>query len=409
MLVLDSGAGGGAASVGIDVFASAGNSGLPDDIEIARARVGTAWPADVALDETPQLLGEFALGPGYLAQALHDQHKMALAWHRDDAEVGRPEFRALDVTTWEQGPAVEIASTGDAVFSFVAGAAVGSDGAWDGDGFAISWRHVGAPGVGPARPLGALLAADGSVLRGPSPLAFADNFPGRAPMLVWTGTDYLAATTYDDCPDTTVCAARSVVVASLAPSADPAGGFAVRPVTALPVLDPSAVPGGSASLAALDGRAWVAWSEGPPSEAGARVPRAVRVAMLDSQGRLQGSPVTVAAQAYPASHVAISASDAGILLTWAEDAADAGVGQGAGDILPGASFVVVQRVGFDGTVDPAVRIPATRIDDYGPPTSSAIAAPRGALVLWAGRSTIETHFDVTYLARLECTGPNVAR
>jgi hypothetical protein len=62
----------------------------------------------------------------------------------------------------------------------------------------------------------------------------------------------------------------------------------------------------------------------------------------------------------------------------------------------------VQRVGFDGSVDPAVRIPATRVDDYGPPTSGAGAAPRGAVVLWAGRSTDATHFDVTYLARLDC-------
>jgi hypothetical protein len=409
MLVLDTGAAIGAASVGIAVYANAGNSGLPDDIEIARAHLGEAWPAGVALDEQPQLLGEFALGPGYLAQVPHGPQTVALAWHRDDAEVGRPEFRALDVASWDQGQALQIAPTGDAVFSFVAGAGVAVDGAWNGDGFAISWRNVGAPGVGPARPLGALLDARGNVLRGPSALAFAENFPGRAPMLVWTGSNYLVATTYDDCPDVTVCASRSVVVAKIAPSSYPAGGFAVVPVTALPVLDPSSVPGGSASLAAFDGNAWVAWTEGPPAEAGARVARVVRVAMLDAQGRLEGSPVTVEAQAYPASHVSVSASEVGIILTWAEDAAGTGTGQSPGDVVPGASFVVAQRVGFDGAVDAPVRIPATRVDDYGPPTSSAIAAPRGVLVLWAGRSTVATHFDVTYLARLDCAKPNLAR
>jgi hypothetical protein len=100
--------------------------------------------------------------------------------------------------------------------------------------------------------------------------------------------------------------------------------------------------------------------------------------------------------------VALSATDAGVILTWAEDNPDApGLG-GAGDITPGASFVVAQRVGFDGAIDAPLRIPTTRVDSYGPPTSAAIAAPRGAVVLWAGRSQIASHPYETFLARLDC-------
>jgi hypothetical protein len=177
----------------------------------------------------------------------------------------------------------------------------------------------------------------------------------------------------------------------------------MQPLVALKVLDDRTAPGGAASMATLGGRVWVAWTEGPHADAGAGAPRVVRLATLDGKGTPVGEPITVAPAAHPASRVSVSASDVGILLAWAEDNPSArDDGGGSGDILPGASFVVVQRVGFDGYVDAPLRIPATRVDDYGPPTSSAIAAPRGAVVLWAGRSTVETHFDVTYLARLDC-------
>jgi hypothetical protein len=401
MLVLDPGESGAPVSVAVQVFANAGVSGLSDDIEIARVTLGAEWPAGVALADPPQLLGESALGPGYLAQPLHAPTTLGLAWHLDDAEVGRPQFRALDVPSWEQRPDVQIAPSGDAVFSFVAGAGVDDDGSWSGDGFAISWREVGAPGASPARPLGALLDSTGRVLRGPSPLAPGENYPGRAPTIAWTGSDYLVATTYDDCFDTDLCAPQAVVVARMIASGDLAAGLALVPVTALPALESAAPPGSSAAMAALGGRVWVTWAEGEPADAAPGGARVVRLAALDARGQLLAPPLTVTADAHPASRVAISASDAGIVLTWAENAPGY-AGGGAGDMLPGASFVVVQRVGFDGSIDPPLHLATTRVDDYGPPTSAAIAAPRGVLVLWAGQSTVPGHFDVTYLARLGC-------
>jgi len=410
MLVLDPGGGDEAASIAIQVFANAGDSGLPDDIEIARARVGPTWPDDVSLDEPPQLLGEFALGPGYLAHSLGAPPTLALAWHRDNAEVGRPQLRLLDLARWEEGADVEVAPSGDAIYSFVAGGAVGSGGTWDGDGYAVAWRDVGAPGAGPARPFGALLDADGAVVRGPSPLAPGESYPGRAPSIAWTGSSYLVATAYDDCTDGSTCEPRSVVVASMIASPDEGGGIELRPVTALPATDADAVPG-SASIAWFGGTAWVVWTEGPSADAGAAGARTVRMAMLDGAGRLLGTPVVVAAGSHPRSRVALSAGDAGVLVTWAEDAPGSDGGPSPSDLLPGASFVVVQRVGLDGSVDPSpLRIPSTLVDDYVPPSATAIASsPGSALVLWAGRSTVPANFDVTYLARIDCAAASVAR
>jgi hypothetical protein len=409
MLLLDSGSGDESASIAIQVFASAGDSGLPDDIEVARARVGPNWPDDVALDQPPQLMGEFALGPGYLARSLDAPPTLALAWHRDNALVGRPQLRLMDVARWEAGADVEVAPSGDAIYSFVAGGAVGAGGSWEGQGYAVAWRDVGAPGAGPARPFGALLDADGDLVRGPSPLASGENYPGRAPSIAWTGSGYLVATAYDDCVDGSMCAPRSVVVATMVASAEPWGGISLRPVTALPATDEGSVPG-TASIAWFGGIAWVAWTEGPAADAGGAAARTVRLAALDGQGRLLGAPIVVAADSHPRTRVALSAGDAGVLVTWAEDAPGSGAAPNASDVLPGASFVVVQRVGLDGTVDSApLRIPATRIDDYAPPTASAIASPRGALVLWAGRSTDPASFDVTYLARVDCGVAGVAR
>ena len=98
-------------------------------------------------------------------------------------------------------------------------------------------------------------------------------------------------------------------------------------------------------------------------------------------------------------------------MTWAEDAPGSDGGPSPSDLLPGASFVVVQRVGLDGSVDPSpLRIPSTLVDDYVPPSATAIASsPGSALVLWAGRSTVPANFDVTYLARIDCAAASVAR
>jgi hypothetical protein len=401
MSVLDTGADSGAASVAVAVFANAGNSGLPDDIELARARVMPPWPAGASLDQPPQLQGEFALGPGLLSTTADAPRTLGVVWHRDTAAVGRPQFRGMDVATWTQGPNANVTDSGEAVFSFAAGAGVADDGTWAGDGFAVVWRYVGAPGVGPARPLGALLDTAGNVLRGPSPLASAEDYPGRAPAVTWTGRTYLVATSYVDCIGGDACVAHSVVVQRLQPAAADAGtGFSLHRSTSFGAVDPTATPG-TPALASYGGGVWVAWTEGPPADAGVGVARTVRVARVDPSGDLGVAPFTVAKAAHPTSHVALSAGEAGVLLTWAEDGEPEDAGD-AVDTTPGASFVVVQRVGYDLAVAAPIRIPATRVDDFGPPTSATIESPRGALVLWAGRATDPTAYDVTWLARLDC-------
>jgi hypothetical protein len=402
MVALDPGSADGAASIALQVFANAGTSGLPDDIEIARARVSQDWPRGAVLDQPPKLQGEFALGAALLAASPHDPRTLALAWHRDDAAVGRPQFRSIDPASWQQGPEVAIQPSGDAMFSFASGAGVGSDGSWTGDGFAIAWRHVSAPDVGPARPLAAILDVSGNLMRGPSPLATAEDFPGRSPALAWSGSTYLVATSYVDCFGGDACRPRSVVLQRLSAKAAPDMGLTLQPIASFSTVDPAALPG-TPMMAAFQGRVWLVWSEGVPADASGERTRTIRLVATDEGGQPLGDPTTIDDAARPTTRVSVSAGDAGVLVAWAEDGPVMGDGGDANDVRIGASSVVVRRAGEDGRLDPAVRIPTTRVDDYGPPTTAAIASPRGALVLWAGRSTVPTQFDVTWLARLDCS------
>jgi hypothetical protein len=395
MLVVDPGSDAQPASVAVAVFASSGWSGLPDDIEIARARVGAAWPGGVALDRKPQLFGQFSLGWGELASS---GGALALAWHMDTVSIGEPQFRAIDPATWTPRDAVAIASKGGAVVSLAAGKSVGAGGAsWEGDGYAVVWRDLDAPNVGPVRPLVAILDASGAVVAGPAHLGGDEDYPGRAPMVAWTGTSYVVATAFKDCPGLDdICVARSVLFGRLALD----GGLHERRVASVGMLDPATLPG-TAAMAAYGDRVYVAWTEGVVTDAGDGAtpsgPRAIRYAALDANAKPIGDAVTLEPSAHPAGSIALSASDVGVLVTWAES------GPPVMPITsPGASQVVVRRIGHDGTVDRALRMAATAVDDYRPPRTAAIASPRGALLLWAGRNDTDGLLDVTWLARLDC-------
>jgi hypothetical protein len=165
-------------------------------------------------------------------------------------------------------------------------------------------------------------------------------------------------------------------------------------IAAVGVLDPATTPG-TAAIAAFGGRVYVAWAEGDPKDT--TLPRAIRFATLDAQGKPVGAATTLETRVHPSGNLALSASDVGVLLTWAES------GPAFMPITErGASYVVVRRIGYDGAIDRPLFVAATAVDDYVPPHTAALASPRGTLLLWAGRNDTDGMLDVTWLARLDC-------
>jgi hypothetical protein len=377
MIVLDPGSDSSPVSVALQAFANASITGIPDDIEIARARVGRAWP-DATIDRAPQKIGELALG--YAQMASPSPGALVVAWHREEIGVGQPQIRAFDANGWSAGDTAVIATKGDAVLSLVPG----------GGGLGVVWRDLNAPGVGPVQPLVALLDAKGNAVHAPIATAGPVDYPGPAPTLAWTGEKFLLVTGFGECgPGGFACANASVVVATFGDSIDRVGAMAA--------IDP-AMPPGHVAAATYGDRVWIAWSEGDAKNE--KVPRTVRFAALDSHGVPVIGPKTLATAVPVSTAVSISASELGAVVAWAE--------RGDSDAarnLSGASRIVVRRVALDGTPDDAIQIAATFVDAYGPPTTAAIAAPRGVLLLWAGASVTDGMPDVGWMSRLDCTGP----
>lgn len=382
MTVLDPGSPTVPATVAVQAFANASLTGIPDDIELARARIGGAWPAGVAIDRPPLLVGELALGFAQLSSSPPSAGGLAIAWHREEIGVGTPRFRAFDATTWTAGDVVVLAMKGDSVLSLVPSA----------DGYGVAWRDLNAPGVGPVTALVAILDARGTTVRGPFVAAGPGDYPGPAPSIASVGGRYVVATGFKDCGfGDHNCVARSVVLATI-------GAQAIARVAMIPALDAATAPG-RVAIASYGDRSWIAWSEGDPKND--KAPRTVRFAALDARGIPVGEPVTLATNAHMITTASIAASDIGVVVTWAESGIVA-IPQTA----PGSSRVVVRHIGTDGVLaEPALVVDATFVDTYGPPTSVTIASPRGALVMWAGRSSRDGDPDVAWLARLDCAAP----
>lgn len=381
MLVLDPGSASSPASVAVQAFANASVMGIPDDIEIARARIDRAWPGGATIDRAPELVGEFALGFAQLSPA-PSSGAFAVAWHREEVGVGKPQLRAFDVASWSAGATTEIAVKGDAVLSLVPSDA----------GYGVVWRDLNAPGVGPVQPLFATLDARGAVTRGPIALAGPHDYPGPAPSIAWTGGRFVAFVGYDDCTfGDAACVTRSVVVMKI-------GDASVERAAIISALDPATSPGHVASTT-FGGAGWIAWSEGDAKNE--KVPRTVRVAKVDARGVPVAAPTTLATKVPVATAVAITASELGVVVTWAERG-DPMLAENA----PGSSRVVVQRVPLEGGTPDAPRVlDATFVDTYGPPTSVALASPRSALVMWAGRAPQDGNPDGAWIARLDCAEP----
>ena len=289
--------------------------------------------------------------------------------------------RPFDAASWTAGDVVELAMKGDAVLSLVPGA----------EGYGVVWRDLNAPGVGPVTALVALLDPRGAVVRGPFAAAGPVDYPGPAPSLAVVGGRYAIGIGFNECgPGDAVCAARSVVIATI-------GAQGIDRVAVLPTLDAATAPG-RVSIASFADRAFVAWSEGDPKDD--KAPRTVRFATLDAHGAPVGAPRTLATGARMITPASISASEIGVLVTWAESGMVA-IPQTAA----GSSRIAVRHLGVDGTLAAPLDLDATFIDAYGPPTSVTLVSPRSALVMWAGRSSRDGDPDVAWLARLDCAEP----
>jgi hypothetical protein len=394
MVVLDPGdpAAARGASLAVQAFAN-GSAELPDDIELLQVHVGEGWPDGVRVDVPPHLAGELAVGWAEMTGASHG--RVALAWHQETTGVGLPQFRTVDPNE-PPGRAAPLAEKGGAVLSLVRGAGV-HDGAFTGSGFGVVWRDHNAPGIGPVRPMLAVVDDAGAPVLGPVVVAGPDDYPGPSPALGWNGSKYLLGVPFDECHvDDTICFAHSIVLAELRPGREDERSH-LEALAAIPTLDPATVPT-SVMLATFDREAWLAWVE--PITAGdeARVIRAVR---LDGEGRPSAEPVRVAERAALASPVSLSVTELGPVLSWVEKG-DAG--RPSNEL--GASFVAVQQLDHDGAPRaPAIRIASTAVDGYGPPMTVALTFPSTLLVVWAAHGTEAMSPTVGWLARLDCINP----
>jgi hypothetical protein len=380
------------ASVALQVFAN-GSPTVPDDIEMARARVDAPWPAGITLDQPPSYLGDSPLGGAKLARSASG---FAVAWHRQNVGIGEPVLRLVDSSSWTAQPDVVVAPRSDALLALTPGGTYDAkSGTFGGTGYCIAWRNVGAPGIGPTQALVSVLDANGALVLGP---AIADDgaiYPGSYVALAWTGTEYLVAVSFRRCGVADpLCAPSTLLVATLVASGD-GGAASLAPVVTFETLDPTTYPGQPA-LAAFGDRVWLAWSEIPDADGG-RPPRTIRAVALGPDGRPLGAPITVATSVPAISSLALSAGDPGVVLTWAESG-DPTLAQNQ----PGSSRIAVHRLDLVGAPVDAFSIDATFVDTLGPPTSIPLAYPHGALLLWAGIAGTQSYADIAWVARLDC-------
>ena len=377
----------GPSTLALQAFAGGGSSFAHPDIELGHVQIGPAWPSGTAIDLGPTLYGIESHGWGQLTRS--PGGGLALGWHGDPNGVARVLFRLFDPGSWSPGPVVDVDSASDteAVLDLQLGAGVGGLGVgYAGDGYGIVYRSVdwNTPGT-PTKPLAAVLDPSGSVVIAPKEIAPAADYPGAAPSIVWTGTTYLLATARPG----------EVQISKLVPaSGDLVDDSHVEGVSSLSSHLPNASVGRPA-LAVQSGRVYLAWRESaakdPPEL------HAVRLAELDQNGLVVKDPLDIGSIAHPVSRVTLSASELGVLVSYAEEGDTA-----LPDASAGRSHVVVHQLDLDASPlgDPIV-IDATRFQTYGPPQLAVISQPLSALVTWSARAK-QGGLDDTYLARLDC-------
>jgi hypothetical protein len=393
-----------AAEVAVQAFASGGSSSAHPDVHVARVRIDEPWPTGMAMVKAPVLIGYESHGWAEMTRAAGGKAALAFAWHTDQGGLGRPAFRLLDVASWSGGAGTDVVPKGEAVLSLADGAGVGAFGVgYAGSGYAVVWRDhmTGDAGVPNAtRPLVAVLDEAGNVTLGPHAAAAPTPYPGRSPVVVWSGSAYLVATSARTCEAADpLCEPRSVVVSRVRPaSGDAWDDSGIDRVSVIPALAPGASPS-RPSIAQFGGTTWVGWFEGNPDDA--KAPRTPRLQRFNPIGEPIGASIELAHDAHPTTRIALSASAIGVLATWIED---------GNTSLPatqlGRTKLVAYGVALDSVVlGPAVRIDATMNGSYGWTSSVATVQPRAFIVSWTGRAAQSAKPDVTYLARIDCLLP----
>jgi len=400
LVTLEPGSSSTPAKVALQAFASGGNSPLHSDIELLRLRVETPWPDGTSIEQGPTPYGHDAHGWGELSQAADAPSRLVLGWHGDPNDDPRVLLRFFDSANWKAAATSTVDPDGEAVLDLQPGASVGGMGfGYADNGYAIVWRSVDyQQGNAPSHPVVAVLDDEGSVVLAPKSVAPSSDYPGVSPSVIWSGTTYLMATGFSSCElSDPLCVPGAVAVTALHPaSGDLVDDSHVEMVGAIKAHLPNAKVG-RPSLAAHAGRVFVAWRESAAKDPPAF--DALRVAELDGSGHVIAGPVDFGASASAQSRVTLSASDLGLVATYAEDGNPA-----ASDTTLGRSRIVVHHLGFDLTPKSnAVVINATRFETYRPPETAPLASPRGVLLTWAGMGTSKKGgYWVTYLARLDC-------
>lgn len=391
------------ARVALQFMASGGSSTLHPDTQVARVRIGAAWPGGVFLDRDPTLVGIEAHGWAEMVRAPGGSDELGFAWHGDPGGTSRTMFRPFDLGAWTPGPSVDVSTTGEAALSLAAGKGTGAFGAgWDGEGYAVVWReYEPVEGEWPVGPAVAVLDTEGNILIGPHRVAAPTEYPGRAPRVVWSGSTYVMATAFVDCPEgDDLCSPASVVVTRVRPaSGDAYDDSGVDLVAVIPAAEPGTVPR-RPYVAAHEGRVYAAWAEGVLDDPENR--RAVRVVELDATGAPTGNDSVAAADVPLDLGVTLTVGELGVVVVWGENG-DASLSSGE----LGRSRLAARRFDLDlNPMNEKVVMQASRFNGYGWPWAVTLSEPRSVLLSWSASAIGEDYGpDEVFLGRFDCVNP----
>lgn len=384
MAVIDPGTNG-TARVGFAAVSEDANGWHPE-LRVAELSIGPSWPSDAQITKEPVLYGFDAHAWGAMVEASGQNGNLALAfYHADEASPNvQPayKFRSFDTTSWSPGPELAIDNFGSVSYGFTSGP----------NGYATTWRAT-AVGSSNTEPRLAVLDANGNVTQGPITLGPPEPYPGRASDVVWSGTQYLVATSFVGCEISPApCEKRSVVISRVGSDGE------LELATAIPVLVDTDTPR-RALVSAFAGKVWVTWTEAPPppEDEPDTAPRRVRLAELDANGALVGQPLTLTTDAHPYLSPTIAATPHGVLVAYPEIAdpelPESSVGYGR---------MRVHNVSHDGVVlQEPIDIQTTSFANGPHASLVAVSSPKAALLAWAARSP-EKQLFVTFLSRLDC-------
>ena len=373
------------------------------ELRLVDYTIGADWPAGVVGGHPPTLAGVDAHAGGRIVPSPGAPGSVGLLWYHGDLASPNVtpgvKFRTFDAASFTGGSEHFVDEAGEVVHGLAAGRSVGAgDEGYTGDGYGATWRawfddvpHVTSRFT--------VIAANGSLALSPLDVTPAMDYPGRSVDVLWTGSRYVVATSYDTtgcAPGSTPpCTPSSVMTFELLPPGAVAASLGLR--ATIPVATSGLAPF-RPRLARLGAATFVAWSEGAEDATG---PRAVRLAALDDAGGLAGAPITLAEGSELLAPVAIGGGELGLVVTWVE--------RGDSELAPeepGYARLVAWHLSTTGDLDGA---PVT-LDVTQPEGSSLALAtlvePRALLVGWSGlpvASPVAPH--VTYLARLDCGAP----